>query len=111
MTADLAHPQRRRRALRLFVGAACAVAIAVSGITLTGVAHAEADRDHRLGPASADGHDRWTDRGGDPDRAGDPAHDGMDPRLAGRWRHHHGHLARPCAAAVTAPVDSAAMAH
>ena len=45
MTADLAPPPRRRRGrIRLLVSAASAVLVAVSGVTLAGVAHAEADR-------------------------------------------------------------------
>ncbi|MEV4703224.1 glycoside hydrolase family 11 protein [Actinoplanes sp. NPDC049316] len=44
MTADLAPPRRRRGRIRLLAAAACTVAMAVSGVTMAGVAHAEADR-------------------------------------------------------------------
>ncbi|MCA2216708.1 glycoside hydrolase family 11 protein, partial [Wangella sp. NEAU-J3] len=45
MTEDLAPPRgRRRRGIRMLIGAACAAAVAVSGVTLAGNAHAEADR-------------------------------------------------------------------
>jgi endo-1,4-beta-xylanase len=45
MTADLAQPKRHRRGrLRLLVGAACALTMTVAGVTVAGVAHAEADR-------------------------------------------------------------------
>ncbi|MDI6104661.1 glycoside hydrolase family 11 protein [Actinoplanes sp. NEAU-A12] len=45
MTPDLARPKRSGRGrIRLLVGAACAVAMAISGVTVAGVAHAEADR-------------------------------------------------------------------
>ncbi|WP_249998425.1 glycoside hydrolase family 11 protein [Actinoplanes sp. M2I2] len=45
MTADLDHPKRHRRGrIRLLAGAACALAMTVSGLAVAGVAHAEADR-------------------------------------------------------------------
>jgi endo-1,4-beta-xylanase len=45
MTADLAPPKPRRRGrIRLLAGAACALAMTVSGVLVGGVAHAEADR-------------------------------------------------------------------
>ncbi|GIE77397.1 endo-1,4-beta-xylanase [Actinoplanes philippinensis] len=45
MTADLPQPTRRRRGrIRLMLGAACAVAMAVSGVMVAGTAHAESDR-------------------------------------------------------------------
>src|SRR5687767_6318814 len=44
MTADLAQPRSRRRGIRMLIGAACATVVAISGVTLAGTAHAEADR-------------------------------------------------------------------
>jgi endo-1,4-beta-xylanase len=44
MTEAIARPRSRRRGIRALVGAACAAAVAISGITLSGTAHAEADR-------------------------------------------------------------------
>jgi endo-1,4-beta-xylanase len=45
MTAELDHPKRRGRGrVRLLTAAACTVAMAVSGVTMAGVAHAESDR-------------------------------------------------------------------
>src|SRR5690349_17889775 len=44
MTTELTTPRRRRSRVRLLTGAACAAAIAVSGVMMAGVARAEADR-------------------------------------------------------------------
>jgi endo-1,4-beta-xylanase len=45
MTAELPHPERHRRGrIRLLIGAACALVMAVAGVTVAGAAHAEADR-------------------------------------------------------------------
>jgi endo-1,4-beta-xylanase len=45
MTADLPQqPRRRRGRIRMLAGAACALAMAIAGVTVAGTAHAEADR-------------------------------------------------------------------